>query len=309
MIYTLTLNPTLDRTLVFEELVVGELNRAYESRLDLSGKGVNVSMALREWGHESVIMGFAAGRFGKILETGLGEEGFECAFVHVSGETRSNVTVIDASRNQTTKLNEPGPTVTKDDLRALEEQLWARLQPNDICFLSGSLPPGAPSETYAQLIKGIRARDAIAVLDTSGEPLAVGCRARPNWAKPNAVEAKELVDTALDTDKEIHRTLSEIRSMGPELVLMSLDSRGAAIITKQGTWFGHAPHIQEVSAVGAGDCLLTGAFCSWLRGEPAQEVLRWGVASGTAAALGAGSAMPTRTAVEAVINQVVVTPL
>jgi 1-phosphofructokinase family hexose kinase len=309
MIYTVTLNPTIDRTIHFPQVVVGALNRATRSVTDLSGKGVNVSVALSRFGLESVLAGFVAGVYGRVLVEGLRAQGYTCAFLELAkGETRSNITVIDASTGVTTKLNEPGPTVTADALEAFERRLVGRVVAGDLCILSGSLPPGAPEDTYARLARALPIRGVEVVLDSSGPALAAGCGARPALLQPNAVEAAELLGSLPEEDEALPGVLRRLRDLGPQRVLLSLDRRGAAYCDGA-VWIGHAPAIREVSGVGAGDALLAGALWARLQGLPADQVLRWGVAAGTAAAMGQGSAMPTLDRVRDVYALVRVVPL
>ena len=117
---------------------------------------------------------------------GCALQGYACDFVEVAGETRSNITVIDEATGITTKLNEPGPTVTERDLCAMEQLLLKHIVMGDICVFSGSLPPGAPAQAYARLITTVHCRGARAILDTSGPALALGCATRPAFIKPNA---------------------------------------------------------------------------------------------------------------------------
>src|SRR5262249_29873128 len=152
---------------------------ASDSRLDLDGKGVNVSKALRSFGATSVIMGFAGGMAGEMLERGLSDMGYATSFTHVAGETRTNTIIIDAAADRYVKANESGPTLRPDELAAFFAQADARLAPGDTWILSGSLPPGAPADFFAQLVELIQARGARALLDTSGEPLRLGCKAQP----------------------------------------------------------------------------------------------------------------------------------
>ncbi len=308
MIYTVTLNPTIDRTMHFPRLVVGELNRATHSRSDFSGKGVNVSVALSRLGLDSVAMGLMAGAYGQVLVAGLRAMGLTCDFVEVAGETRSNVTVIDAATGVTTKLNEPGPTVTPADVMTFEERLRARLAPGDVCVMSGALPAGAPADTYARLIATVRRSGGLAVLDASGEPMAVGCAAAPDLVKPNVVEAEELVGTRLDglarLDDDLLASLEGIRHLGPKRVLLSLGARGGAYDDGEGIYLAEPPPITEVSAIGAGDTFLAAGLWAWLQGLPPDEVVRWAVAGGTAAAMQDGTAIPSRTQIEGVYREV-----
>ncbi len=309
MITTVTLNPSLDRTLHLAGLQVGALNRATSTRLDLSGKGVNVAMALREFGLDSVMTGFVAGRSGRVLVEGLRDGGYACEFLQVAGETRSNITVIDDAAGVTTKLNEPGPEVSADELCALQALLAERAGPGDLVILSGSLPRGAPDDTYARLVRILAERAVHVVLDSSGEPLRQGCAAGPDLVKPNAVEAAELLGRPPDRGDGLGGTLQAIVALGPRRVLLSLDRQGAAYAGPEGAWFGEAPAIREVSAVGAGDALLSGMLWADLAGLCAPEALRWGVAAGTAAAMGQGSAMPALGLVRQVYERVRVRPL
>ncbi len=302
MNFTVTLNPSLDRTLHFPAVAWGAVNRASSSALDLSGKGVNVSIALRQLGHESVIMGLAAGAFGRVLVEGLEAQGYRCAFVATPGETRSNVTVIEDGTGRSMKLNEAGPPASSEALAELEARLSALLSPGDIVALAGSLPPGAPVDTYARLTAVAHARGALVALDSSGPALAAGCRAAPDLIKPNEHEAAELLGGSLHDTLPV--TLSALRALGPARVLLSLGAGGAAYADADGCWRAAPPPVREVNAVGAGDAALAGALAAWAEGLPADEHLRWAVATGTAAACLDGTAFPTREAVAALYERI-----
>ena len=309
MIYTVTLNPTIDRTMHFPRLAVGELNRAIASRTDLSGKGVNVSVALRRFGLDSVMLGFAAGVYGQVLESGLRAQGYRCDFAVVPGETRSNITVIDQATGVTTKLNEPGPTIVPEDLDAFERKLVGQLQAGDVCVFSGSLPPGLATDTYRRLVSRTKARGAMTVLDTSGVALAEGCLAGPGLVKPNAVEAANLIGGALEARADLVSGARAIHDLGPERVLISLGSRGAALSIDGAVWLAEPPAIEEVSAVGAGDALMAAALWAWMRRLPPEEILRWATAAGTATAMEDGTAIPTLERIEEAYESIVVVRL
>ena len=292
MIYTVTLNPTLDRTMHFPQVVVGALNRASISRTDLSGKGVNVSVALRRFSLDSVMVGFRAGTYGRLLVDGLTQMGHCCDFVEVEGDTRSNITVIDDSTGITTKLNESGPMVDEADLEALERRLVNLAQSGDTCVFSGSLPPGAPLDTYARLISALQPKGVSTVLDTSGGPLTRGCMARPKLVKPNLVEAMDLVSVPFDTPRDLLKGAMAILALGPRSVLLTLGERGAVYAADGAAWLAEPPPIRELSAVGAGDASLAGALYALQEELPGEEIIRWAVASGTATATEDGSSIP-----------------
>lgn len=304
MIITVTLNPSLDRTLHFPSVAWGAVNRASSSALDLSGKGVNVSIALRQLGHDSVVMGLAAGAFGRVLVEGLEALGYRCAFVETEGETRSNVTVIEDSTGRSMKLNESGPPASPEALAALEERLATLLSPGDIVVLAGSLPPGAPVDMYARMIDVAHGCGARVALDSSGPALAAGCRAAPDLVKPNEHEAAELLGRSLSGD--LCETLRALRALGPQRVLLSLGAAGAAYSDGMGCWRASPPPITEVNNVGAGDAALAGALAAWAEGAPPEGIVRMAVATGTAAACLDGTAFPSREAVEQMYSRVTV---
>lgn len=307
MIVTVTLNPSLDRTLHFPGVAWGAVNRASSSVLDLSGKGVNVSIALRQLGQESILMGLAAGAFGRVLVEGLEAQGYRCDFLSTPGETRSNVTVIEDSTGRSMKLNEPGPPASSEALAALEERLGALLSPGDIVALAGSLPPGAPVDTYGRLVAVAHTRGALVALDSSGPALAAGCRAAPDLMKPNLHEAAELLGRPAGDD--LSATLVALRALGPARVLLSLGAAGAAYADGTGCWRATPPPITEVNSVGAGDAALAGAIAAWAEGRPPEELLRLAVATGTATACLDGTAFPRREAVEAIYSRVAIESL
>jgi 1-phosphofructokinase family hexose kinase len=302
VILTVTLNPSLDRTLHFPGVAWGAVNRASRSQLDLSGKGVNISIALRHLGHASIVMGLAAGAFGRVLVDGLVAQGYRCEFVQTAGETRSNVTVIEDDTGRSMKLNEAGPPASSEALRALEARLAGLLSPGDIVALAGSLPPGAPEYTYARLIDVAHSRGARVALDSSGPALAAGCRAAPDMVKPNEHEAAELLGHPLGTD--LGEWLAALRALGPARVLLSLGAAGAAYAAGNGCWRATPPPVSEVNNVGAGDAALAGALAAWAEGLPAEEQLRRAVATGTATACLDGTAFPSREQVAAVYDRV-----
>jgi 1-phosphofructokinase len=313
MIYTVTLNPTIDRTLHYPKLVLGELNRASAARTDLSGKGVNVSVALRQLGVESTMIGLAAGVTGQVLVEQLRAQGYACDFVAMPhGEVRSNITVIDDATGVTTKLNEPGPTVAEADLLAFEQRLRQCLAQGDVCIFSGSLPPGAPADTYARLIRVTHAQGALAVLDSSGPAMRAGCAAAPDWIKPNDVEAAEIIGEppeALREPRHVVQALKAMLALGPRRILLTLGARGAVYAETQANdhaeiWWGQPPQITEVSAVGAGDASLAGGVYAWQQSHPAEEIVRWAVAAGTATAGEDGTSIPPMARIRQVYEQV-----
>jgi len=304
MIYTVTLNPSLDRTLHYTHLVLGAVNRATSVRIDLSGKGVNVSAALRSLGLTSTICACVGGATGRALDEGLRDQCYDTALVNVTGETRSNVTVIDDATGVATKLNEPGPAMSPAALAEMEQLLLSRVAPGDWYVFSGSLPPGAPVDTYARLIAVLHERGALTALDTSGEALAWGCRAGPDLVKPNEYEAAELLPS--DATQDWVQRVAAIRALGPQRVLLTRGAAGALWADAEGVWAGAAPAIHEVNNVGAGDAALGGAVYALHAGKASPECLRWALALGSAKAATDGTAMPERETILHMLDKIAV---
>lgn len=306
MIYTVTLNPALDRELCVPELAFDTVLRASEVRLDCGGKGFNVSRMLAALGCESVALGFAGGRTGEALRDGLAALGVATDFVWIAGETRTNVSIVTAARDRHLKVNEAGPTIAPGEQAALLERVRAWARRGDWWVLAGSLPPGVPEGLYAELIGALRAAGALVALDTSGPPLRHGCAAGPTLVKPNALEAAELTGRPVGTPEE---ALAAARALdGVPYVAISLGAAGALLAHDGRGWLATPPPIRERNPVGAGDSLVAGMVWGLSRGDPL-EALRWGVACGAAAAARDGTAVGTRDEVEALARQVQVRPL
>ncbi|HEU5100122.1 MAG TPA: 1-phosphofructokinase [Roseiflexaceae bacterium] len=304
MIITVTPNPALDRTLTVPQIVFDEMVRASDSRLDLDGKGVNVSKALGQLGLSTLLLGFAGGATGEMLERRLREQGFATDFTRVAGETRTNTMILDATNTRYVKANEPGPTLRPAELATFFSQARARLAPGDTWILSGSLPPGTPDGFYAELVSLIQSGGARALLDTSGEPLRLGCAARPYLAKPNAGEAQALTGEPIDGEATVRRAALYFLDRGVELVALSLGADGLLLAARDQAARARPPRVHALNPVGAGDALLAGIAWALEQRLDLAELARWGVASGTAAAMRAGTDSAARSAVEALHAQV-----
>jgi fructose-1-phosphate kinase PfkB-like protein len=170
--------------------------------------------------------------------------------------------------------------------------------------LAGSLPPGAPEDTYARLTRQLHELGVCVALDSSGPSLVLGCAAGPDLVKPNEVEARQL----LGADHSVDWTarIGELLALGPKRVLLTLGAGGALWASAQGVWQAPAPAITEVSAVGAGDAALAGALYGLQGGLAENECLRWAVAAGSAKAGCDGTAMPTQDEIAASYAQLAV---
>jgi 1-phosphofructokinase family hexose kinase len=304
MIYTLTLNPAVDRELTVPAVEFDSVLRASESRVDFGGKGFNVSRLLKGLGAESTAVGFLGGKAGEILQDGLKSLGIGAEFVWVPGETRTNVSIVTQSGGHYIKVNEKGPLVDAAKQQELLDKLAALAQPGDWWVLAGSLPPGCAEDFYARIVRVLNEHGSMTLLDTTGESLRVGCAEKPYLVKPNAEEAHALTRMPVETPAEIAAVAAEIRRMGAQNVVISMGKAGALLQTAEGTWLTHSPKIKEKNPIGAGDSMVGGLVWALTRGLALKESLGWGVASGAATASLSGTEVGSQKLIEKLLAQV-----
>ena len=291
MILTLTLNPAIDVSLMTDRIIYDDRSFITSESYQPGGKGVNVARTLLAYGAEVEAVATHGGDTGRRFSQLLDQVGLRTALIKVRGETRRNIAVID-EEGLTLKLDQRGAPLTAAELAAVEAAVLERLPAATLLTLNGSIPPGAPVELYAKLIRLARERGVKTLLDATGPALPEGLKAGPTLAKPNRPEAERLLGRALFGDKEALAGAEEIRAMGAEHVVLSQGSQGAIAVWDGGRLKAVPPSIQTGSPIGAGDVL--GATVVWKlsQGEPFEEAFAWGVAAATVAAgrpgLGAG---------------------
>jgi 1-phosphofructokinase family hexose kinase len=304
MIVTVTLNPTLDKTLSVPRFQPGALHRARILREDLGGKGINVSRALRALGITSRLVGFMGGGTGQVMQNRLRAAGFDVHFLEVEGETRRNITLHDEASGQYTKINEPGPTVGLHHLAALQAQVDQMTQRGDLWAFCGSLPPGAPSDLYARLIQQVQERGGRAFLDSSGPALHAGVAARPFAIKPNSEEAAELLGLPLRGDDEHCTAARRLQDKGISVVALTRGAQGLVLAMEGDALMATPPSVAVRSPVGAGDAALAGLLWAISDRCDAAETARRVVACGTATAMQEGTGVGDHALVEGILSQV-----
>lgn len=303
MIYTVTLNPAVDRELTVPAFAFNSVLRATAWQVDYGGKGFNVSRMLRSLGAPSMALAFTGGKSGELLRDGLVSLGIETGFIWVEGETRTNVSIVNEVHDRYLKVNEPGPTIGASAQAALLDEVRAHAAPGSWWVLAGSLPPGVPADYYAQITAVVREQGGQVVLDTSGAALQQGCAAAPALVKPNDHELAQLTGVAVGNVEEIVAAAHAVRALGPERVVVSMGKEGALAVVGEGAWLVAAPRIAEQNPIGAGDSLVAGLVWALDRGESLPEALRWGVACGAATAASPGTAVGERAEVEDLYRQ------
>jgi 1-phosphofructokinase len=279
VILTLTLNPSLDRTIEITSLARGSVIRAGTAHLDPGGKGVNVCRALlaNHVGSRAVVpYGGAEGR--QLLDL-LSLEGIDMIAVPVSGPTRSNVALAEPD-GTITKINEPGTALSADEVDAVAEAVLAAAHSADWVVASGSLPPGVPVDMYARLCRRFASAGLNVAIDTSGPALVSALTSAPALVKPNREELAEATGSAPRTLGAALDAAGKLRALGAGTVLASLGPDGAILVEDGRAWYGRCPVPEPRSTVGAGDAMLAGFLAAGARGEAAlAEALAWASAA------------------------------
>ncbi len=294
MIATVTLNPSLDFTVAVDRLVVDDVIRMKGIRKDPGGKGINVSRVINTLGGATIAYGFIGGHEGGALSVLLAEEGILTSFIAIEGDTRINVIISEGETGTQTRINAEGPRVRVEDLDRLRSRLWKMgglYCAAQFMVFAGSIPPGLPKTTYRDLIEEARERGIKPVLDTDGDALKHGVKAKPYMIKPNSYELERLVGRELKDagDQEIIQAAREVQAMGVEVVAVTRGKKSAVLVTPERVYVGIPPQVKTVSAVGAGDSFLAAFLLAILQGKGFGEAFRWGLAAGSATAMTPGT--------------------
>ncbi|WP_339281241.1 1-phosphofructokinase [Paenibacillus sp. FSL H8-0282] len=280
MIYTVTLNPSIDYIVEVEDLRLGDLNRMKRDLKLPGGKGINVSRVLNQLGVQNKAMGFLGGFTGRYIEDWLHEESISSDFVFVSDDTRIN---IKLKHGEETEINGVGPVIHDPEANALLQKL-AALNAEDVVILSGSVSPSLGADFYDKLISVCKQSGAEFVIDTTGAALQKALAYQPLLVKPNHHELAELFGVTIDTREEIITYGRKLLDAGAKNVLVSMAGEGALFITEQGVYHANAPSGKVKNSVGAGDSMIAGFVGTLSLTGDLLEAFRAGVASGSATA-------------------------
>ncbi len=278
MIATVTLNTALDRLIFLRRFRMGRRVVADDSLTTIGGKGTVVASLLRLLGAETKAFGFIAGPAGHITCALLDKADVPYEFLEAEGDTRMNTVLVDTEA-------ETQSTVIVESLRARDEHLqkmeaFIRQQAGSIPYwvFSGSLPPGAPPDFWACLIEIVKEAGATVLLDTSGEPLRQGLRAKPFLIKPNLPELEEAVGRSLPSLDHAREAAESLLEDGPEWVIATLGEQGLLAVSSGVAYLVRPQPVSVVSTSGAGDGVVTGISLGLERGADMESAIRLGAA-------------------------------
>lgn len=304
MIYTVTLNPALDKTVEIPGMALDTVNRVTSMRTDPGGKGINVSKVIAKLGGESCAVGILGGESGRTLLAALEREGLRTHFRFVEGQTRTNLKIIDRALHTNTDINEPGLTVSPAELDALLRDLLGMVREGDIVVLAGSLPQGAPQDTYRVWTAACREKGARVCLDADGVLLAEGLKAAPYLIKPNEDELSRLVGHRLTDTDELIAEGQRLLKGGVTRVVISLGERGALYLRGNEVLYAEGLSVPVGSTVGAGDSVVAALAYADSLGMSDEDAVRLSTATGAANVMCSGTQPAEREAVEKLLPQV-----
>lgn len=279
MIVTLTPNPSVDRTVFVDAIVLGSVNRSRRSRSEPSGKGVNVALALHAHDVPTRALVTAGGPVGAQLQEMLSAAGLDTVVVPIAGEIRSNISLTQPN-GSVTKINEAGPRLSAEEADRLLAAVTSHICGAGWLVCAGSLPMGVPVGWYRQVVEIGHGNGVPVAVDTSGDALAESLAAAPDLVKPNVHELAELTGSVPQTLGDVVDAAQEVRRRGARTVLASLGGDGAILVDATGAVWGHAPVDTVVSTVGAGDAMLAGYLsCPHGLDEALATALSWAAAA------------------------------
>lgn len=304
MIYTVTLNPSIDFIVHLDSFRPYQLNRMQYERKYPGGKGINVSRILTRMGVETTALGFIGGFTGTFITDTLTQEQVAHDFVPIPEQTRINIKLKDQGGE--TEINGQGPSITPEQLQQFRQTL-TRLQAGDTLVLAGNIPPSLPADLYDQLLTTYGQRGIRVVIDTSGEALKRSVQHQPFLIKPNHHELGELFGTTFTTIEEIIPYGQKMLARGITHVIVSMAEQGALLFTAAGSYHATAPSGKVINSVGAGDSLVAGFVGRLSQTGSVEDAFRYGIAAGSATAF--SEDLASRDKIETLYPQVSLTKL
>jgi 1-phosphofructokinase len=282
LINTITLNPSLDYIVKVDSFKVDTLNRTEEEQIYAGGKGINVSIVLTNLGVENKALGYVAGFTGDEILRQVKNHGVDCDFIKLeNGISRINVKLKSDGE---TEINGSGPEITEDNLKALFEKL-SHLEKGDYLVLSGSIPGSVPDDIYEKIMSRLLEKGVEFVVDATKDLLLKVLKYKPFFIKPNHHELAEMFNVTLESDDDIIKYGKKLQEMGAKNVLISMAGDGAILLPEDGN-----PIKREVpkgtlrNSVGAGDSMVAGFICGYLKNNDINEAFKMGIATGSASA-------------------------
>ncbi|WP_191566878.1 1-phosphofructokinase [Metabacillus idriensis] len=298
MIYTCTLNPSIDYVVKVNNFKEGHLNRTESANVYPGGKGINVSRVLKRLGTENTALGFAGGFTGQFIKEFLSSEGITHDFIDVSDLTRINVKLKSIEE---TEINGQGPVITEEQKSKLLQKIDS-LNADDVLVLAGSIPSALEENFYEKIAAKCRSNGVKVVIDTSGNSLRSTFSSRPFLIKPNHHELGELFETQISTVEEAVHYGRKLIEEGVQNIIVSMAEKGAVFMNDNQAYFANVPIGNVKNSVGSGDSVVAGFIAGFMQHQDYQKAFQKGVASGSATAF--SEDLCTKEYAEQLINEI-----
>ena len=300
MIYTVTLNPSIDYVIKVDKLTTGNINRVNEEHVYPGGKGINVTRILKSLDNDNIALGFVSGFTGDYIVNSLQELNLKSDFIKVKqGFTRINVKV---KSEEETEINGQGPKISEEELNQFYKVI-DKLVDGDILILSGSIPSCLDERLYESIMKKVEDRDIKVIVDATKNLLLNVLKYKPFLIKPNNHELAEMFNVELNSTEDVVFYAIKLKEMGAQNVLISMGKDGALLVTENDEVFASSVAKGEVvNSVGAGDSMVAGFIAGYLKSNSYEEALRLGAASGGATAF--SSDLATREFIDKLVDEI-----
>jgi 1-phosphofructokinase len=284
MIYTLTLNPSLDYHIWLSDFTEGTIHPVQKDWKDAGGKGINVSKVLQVLGKESVILGFAGGFTGSFIRGQIEQLNIAHRLIEVQGDSRINVKLKAAKESE---ISGKSPLISQEALSELFAQL-EKLSKEDYLVLAGSVPDSLPADIYQTIMKQTRAKGVQIILDAKGKSLRESLKENPFLIKPNHHELGDLFGVSIQSAEEALIYGRKALDLGAQHVMVSMAGKGAVFVSEQESLIAEFPERKPVNSIGAGDSMVAGFLFAYTLFGKKDIAFRYAVAAGTATALSEG---------------------
>jgi len=288
MIYTVTFNPAIDYIAEINNLKKNDINRATSEKILAGGKGINVSIVLKNLGIESIALGFVAGFTGQEIKRKVEEFGIKTEFVYIPDKfSRINVKLQTNEAgviSEETAINGEGPKISEQDMNEFMKKI-EKIQKDDFIVLAGSVSRNMKDDIYEKICVKVKEKGAKIIADATGKLLVNVLKHNPFLIKPNKKELEEIFEDEINSNEEVVMYAKRLQEMGAENVLISMDKDGAILITDdKKILYSRAPKGEVKNSVGSGDSMVAGFITGVLTQEDYEKALKMGIAAGSASA-------------------------
>lgn len=288
MIYTITFNPAIDYIVEVKDFKTNEINRTISEIILAGGKGINVSIVLKNLGIESNVLGFIAGFTGKEIKRKIEEFGIKTDFIYIPDQfSRINVKLQNNESGTIlgeTAINGKGPIILEKYTNELIKKI-EKVEKDDFVVISGNTTQNMKTDIYEQICSKLKEKQANIIVDTTGKNLINILKYKPFLVKPNKKELEEIFEKRICEEKEVVIYAKKLQEMGAENVLISMDREGAILITKdKNVLTSKAPKGKLVNSVGSGDSMVAGFLTGFLVSDDYEKALKMGISAGSASA-------------------------